>query len=156
MRAWCSREFLAHGIHFLPVQANMGLSHKAGTIRGLHFQRSPHQEAKLVRCTRGAVFDVLVDLRPGSVTFGHWFGTELSADNGRLLYVPPLCAHGYQTLQAETEVLYLASAYYAPECVGGLRFDDVQVGIRWPLSPEAVSDQDRAWPDLASLGKEHS
>lgn len=148
MRAWCADEFAAHGINFVPVQANMGSSLRAGTLRGLHYQVMPHQEAKLVRCTRGAVFDVLVDLRPGSPTFGRWCGTELTAENGRMLYVPPLCGHGYQTLEDGSEIYYLTSARYAPNAVRGLRFDDPTVAIRWPLPPSAISDQDSLWPYL--------
>jgi dTDP-4-dehydrorhamnose 3,5-epimerase len=148
MRAWCAEEFAAHGIHFVPVQANMGFSRRAGTLRGLHYQVPPHQEAKLVRCTRGTVFDVLVDLRPGSPTHGRWYGTELSAENGRMLYVPPLCAHGYQTLEDGSEVYYLTSTPYAPAAVRGLRFDDPTAAIRWPLPACDLSDQDSRWPYL--------
>ena len=152
LRAWCAQEFEAQGIDFKPVQANLGSSHRAGTLRGLHYQVAPHQEAKLVRCTRGSVFDVLVDLRPGSRTYGRWFGTELSAENGRMLYVPPLCAHGYQTLEDGAEIYYLTSAYYAAAAVRGLRYDDPTVAIAWPLPPVAVSEQDRRWPFLESVG----
>lgn len=148
-RAWCADEFAAHGIDFDPVQANMGSSLEAGTLRGLHYQVAPHEEAKLMRCTRGRVFDVLVDLRPGSPTFGRWVGAELTAENGRMLYIPPLCAHGYQTLDAGAEIYYLTSAVYAPAAVRGLRFDDPTVAIRWPLPPVAVSPQDAHWPFLA-------
>lgn len=149
-RAWCIEEFAAHGIDFVPLQANMGASHMAGTVRGMHYQVAPAEEAKLVRCTSGAVFDVLVDLRPGSSTYGRWFGVELSAENGRMLYVPPLCAHGYQTLVDEAEILYLTSAVYAPKSVRGLRYDDPTVGVEWPLPPRALSEQDRKWPFLES------
>jgi len=149
MRAWCANEFADRGIAFVPVQANMGLSAQPGTVRGLHYQVAPHQEAKLVRCTRGSVFDVLVDLRPGSATFGRWCGAELTAINGRMLYLPPLCAHGYQTLEPESEIYYLTSAFYAPQAVRGLRFDDPTVGIPWPLPPAAMSEQDARWPYLA-------
>jgi dTDP-4-dehydrorhamnose 3,5-epimerase len=150
MRAWCADEFTAQGIAFVPVQANMGASHRAGTLRGLHYQVAPHEEAKLVRCTRGSVFDVLVDLRPESPTFGRWYGAELTAENGRMLYVPPLCAHGYQTLEDGSEIYYMASAVYAPDAVRGLRFDDPTAAIRWPLPPAAMSDQDKRWPYLQS------
>jgi dTDP-4-dehydrorhamnose 3,5-epimerase len=151
LRAWCADEFARHGIDFVPVQGNLGSSHRAGTLRGLHYQVAPHLEAKLMRCTRGAVFDVLVDVRPGSPTFGRWFGTELSAANGRMLLIPPLCAHGYQTLEDDSEIYYLTSAYYAPESVRGLRFDDPSVAIAWPLPPQAVSAQDQRWPYLEAL-----
>lgn len=148
MRAWCADELAEHGIDFRPVQANMGFSHRAGTTRGLHFQLAPHLEAKLVRCTRGAVFDVLVDLRDGSPSFGEWFGTELSADNGRMLYVPPMCAHGVQSLRDASEIYYMVSASYAPQSARGIRFDDPDIGIRWPLAPIALSEQDSRWPLL--------
>lgn len=148
MRAWCIQEFAAHGIDFAPVQANVGFSDRMGTLRGMHYQVPPHQEAKLVRCTRGAVFDVVVDLRPDSPMYGRWLGVNLSAKNGRMLYVPPLCAHGYQTLEEGSEIYYLTSASYAPQAVRGVRFDDPRVAIAWPLSPRAVSDQDNHWPFL--------
>lgn len=148
MRAWCVNEFAARGIDFDPLQANMGYSRLAGTVRGLHYQAAPHEEAKLVRCTRGQVFDVLVDLRPESATYARWYGTTLSADNGRMLYVPQGCAHGYQTVEAGSEIYYMTSAVYAPDAVRGLRFDDPTVGIEWPLPPQAVSEQDMHWPFL--------
>ena len=148
MRAWCVNEFADHGIAFSPLQANMGFSRLAGTVRGMHYQAAPHEEAKLVRCTRGTVFDVLVDLRPESATRGRWFGTTLSADNARMLYLPPGCAHGYQTLEDGSEIYYLTSAVYAPDAVRGLRFDDPTVGIQWPLPPRGVSEQDMRWPLL--------
>jgi dTDP-4-dehydrorhamnose 3,5-epimerase len=146
MRAWCSREFEEHGIHFLPVQANMGFSVSAGTIRGMHFQVAPALEAKLVRCTRGSAFDVAVDLRPGSASCGQWTGTELSAENGRMLYVPEQCAHGFESLEDNTEVLYMTSAFYTPEAVRGVRFDDPAFDIQWPVAATVVSEQDRNWP----------
>lgn len=148
-RAWCVEEFQRHGIAFAPVQANIGTSHRAGTLRGLHYQVEPHPEAKLVRCTRGAVFDVVVDLRPDSPTYGRWDAAELSADNGRMLFVPPLCAHGYQTLSDEAEIFYFTSAMYAPTAVRGLRYDDPALAIAWPRPPVAVSAQDLAWPLFA-------
>jgi dTDP-4-dehydrorhamnose 3,5-epimerase len=148
MRAWCAREFADHGVDFSPVQANMGFSTRRGTIRGLHYQEAPAVETKLVRCTKGVVFDVLVDLRAESASFGRWFGVELSAENGRMLYVPERCAHGYQTLEDHTEIYYMASEYYAPESVRGVRFDDPVFGIQWPLAATAVSEQDRSWPLL--------
>ena len=146
LRAWCQREFAEQGIDFLPVQANMGLSTRSGTIRGLHYQIEPALEAKLVRCTRGAVFDVLVDLRPASPTYRTWFGAELSADNARMLYVPVGCAHGCQSMVDDTEILYLTSAFYEPSTVRGIRYDDPAFRIAWPLAPTEVSDQDRRWP----------
>lgn len=146
MRAWCSQEFAEHGIDFHPVQANMGISHEAGTIRGVHYQVAPALEAKLVRCTRGSIFDVVADLRPESPSYGRWFGTRLSADNGRMLYVPEGCGHGCQSLEPETEIYYLASASFAPEHARGVRHDDPALGIRWPLPVSLISEQDRSWP----------
>lgn len=145
-RAWCAREFAEHGIAFAPVQANMGFSLRKGTIRGMHYQVEPALEAKLVRCTRGAIFDVAVDLRPDSLSFRQWIGIELSAANGRMLLVPEGCAHGYQTLEDGTEMHYMASAVYTPSAARGLRFDDPAFGIEWPLPATAVSKQDRDWP----------
>jgi dTDP-4-dehydrorhamnose 3,5-epimerase len=146
MRAWCAREFAEQGLDFLPVQANMGFSLRKGTIRGMHFQEAPAQEAKLVRCTKGSIFDVVLDLRPGSRSFGKWYGTELSAENGRMLYLPELCAHGYQTLEEETEMYYMASQFYAPSAARGVRYDDPAFNIGWPLAATMVSEQDRNWP----------
>jgi dTDP-4-dehydrorhamnose 3,5-epimerase len=146
LRAWCAREFAEHGLDFLPVQANLGFSISRGTVRGMHFQQEPAIEAKLVRCTRGAIFDVVLDLRPESPSCGEWYGVELSAENGRMLYVPGNCAHGYQTLEECTEMYYMTSAFYTPSAVGGVRFDDPAFGIRWPLVATVVSDQDRNWP----------
>jgi dTDP-4-dehydrorhamnose 3,5-epimerase len=152
MRAWCAREFSEHGIEFVPVQANMGFSNRSGTVRGMHFQEAPALEAKLVRCTRGAMFDVVIDLRPDSPTYGKWYGTELSAENGRMLYVPEHCAHGYQSLEENTEMHYMTSAFYCPGAVRGVRFDDPAFRIQWPLAVTVVSEQDRNWP-LVELGR---
>ena len=146
LRAWCTQEFADHGIDFLPVQANMGCSSKRGTLRGMHYQEAPALEAKLVRCVRGAMFDVVLDLRPASPTYGKWYGVELTAENGRMLYLPEGCAHGYQTLEDDTEMYYMTSAFYAPQAVRGVRFDDPAFQIQWPLPAVAVSEQDRNWP----------
>jgi dTDP-4-dehydrorhamnose 3,5-epimerase len=145
-RAWCMREFAEHGIEFTPVQANVGFSKKKGTLRGMHFQVAPALEAKLIRCTRGALFDVVVDLRPESPSYCRWYGAELSADNGRMLYIPERCAHGYQTLEDATDLYYLTSQYYTPNAATGVRFDDPAFGIEWPLEATVISDQDRNWP----------
>jgi len=152
MRAWCSREFAEHGLSFLPVQANMGFSTRKGTVRGMHYQEAPAREAKLVRCTRGAMFDVVLDLRPDSPTYARWYGVELSAENGRMLYVPELCAHGYQTIEENTEMHYMASTFYAPYSARGVRHDDPAFGVQWPLAVTMISDQDRTWPFVESLG----
>jgi dTDP-4-dehydrorhamnose 3,5-epimerase len=150
LRAWCQREFIDHDIGFTPVQANMSLSHRKGTIRGMHFQVAPALEAKLVRCTRGSIFDVVVDLRPASPTFRSWYGAYLSADNGQMLFVPEGCAHGCQSVEDTSELFYLTSSFYSPDHVRGLRYDDPAIGVRWPLEVSAVSDQDRSWPYLES------
>jgi len=148
MRAWCTKEFAEHDIQFLPVQANMGFSRHKGTIRGMHFQEAPALEAKLVRCTRGSIFDVVLDLRPRSSSYGRWYGVILSAENGRMLYVPEGCAHGYQTLDEDSEMYYMTSAFYTPCAARGVRFDDPLFQIKWPLAATAVSEQDRNWPLL--------
>lgn len=145
-RAWCVHEFTERGINFVPVQANMGLSFRKGTVRGMHFQVEPALEAKLVRCTRGAMFDVVLDFRPNSKTYGKWYGVELTADNGRMLYLPERCAHGYQTLEDRTEMHYMASHIYTPSAARGARFDDPAFRIDWPLPVSIVSEQDRNWP----------
>jgi dTDP-4-dehydrorhamnose 3,5-epimerase len=148
MRAWCAREFAEHGIEFLPVQANLGYSVRMGTIRGMHYQEAPALEAKVVRCARGAIFDVVIDLRPESPSYGEWYGVVLSTVTGRMLYVPERCAHGYQTLEDETEMYYMTSGFYAPSSVRGVRFDDPAFKIQWPLVATDVSEQDLKWPLL--------
>ena len=145
-RAWCHREFAEHGIEFVPVQANMGFNLQKGTVRGMHYQVEPALEAKLVRCTRGAIFDVALDLRRDSSSYGRWVGTELTAENGRMLFVPEGCAHGYESLEDNAEMHYMASHVYVPDAVRGARFDDPAFGIQWPLTPSLISAQDRKWP----------
>ena len=152
LRAWCAREFSEHGVDFVPVQANLAFSIVKGTIRGMHLQVAPAIEAKLVRCTRGAVYDVVLDLRPGSATYRQWRGVELSAANGRMLYVPENCAHGCQSLEDTTDIYYMASEFFTPDAARGVRFDDPAFAIRWPLAPTLVSDQDRRWPLVAVGG----
>jgi len=124
----------------------MGLSLHKGTLRGVHFQVAPALEAKLVRCTRGSIFDVVLDLRPESPSYGKWFGAELSAANGRMMYIPEGCGHGCQSLEENTEIFYMASAFYAPGEARGVRFDDPAFGIQWPVAASIVSEQDRNWP----------
>jgi dTDP-4-dehydrorhamnose 3,5-epimerase len=145
-RAWCTQEFAEQGINFAPVQANMGFSTRKGTVRGMHYQVAPALEAKLVRCTRGAMFDVVLDVRPDSKTYGKWYGVELAADNGRMLFLPEGCAHGYQTLEDRTEMYYMASHIYTPSSARGVRFDDPAFQIKWPLAVSVISEQDRNWP----------
>jgi dTDP-4-dehydrorhamnose 3,5-epimerase len=145
-RAWCLREFDQHGIKFVPVQANMGFNRLKGTVRGMHFQIEPAVEAKLVRCTKGAIFDVALDLRSESVTYKQWFGAELTSENGSMLFVPEGCAHGYQALEDGTEMHYMASEVFTPGAARGVRFDDSAFDIQWPLVPSVMSEQDRNWP----------
>jgi dTDP-4-dehydrorhamnose 3,5-epimerase len=145
-RAWCTKEFSAHAIQFQPVQANMGFSIKKGTLRGMHYQVQPELETKLVRCTRGAMFDVVLDVRIDSPTYGKWHAVELTPENGRMLFLPERCAHGYQTLEDHTEMHYMTSQFYAPNAARGARFDDPAFEIQWPLAVSAISEQDRKWP----------
>lgn len=142
--------FAAHGLTTRIVQSNVSVTRRRGTVRGLHLQLAPALESKLVRCTRGAIFDVVVDLRPGSSTFGRWTGVELSEENERSLYVPPGCAHGFQALSDNVAILYDASAAYAPDAATGVRYDDPAFDIEWPLDVTVVSEQDRRWPLLDS------
>jgi len=147
-RAWCAQEFARHGLNPHVEQLNVGFSRRKGTLRGMHFQRQPHAECKAVRCIRGRIFDVAVDLRPDSPGYRRWFGTELSAENGRMLVIPEGCAHGYLTLVDDSEILYTTSCAYAPDCAGGVRWDDPAFGIDWPFDPVVLSDQDARWPDF--------
>ncbi len=148
-RAWAVEEMAAEGLETRLVHCNLAYNARRGTVRGMHWQDPPHQEVKLVRATRGAVYDVIVDLRPGSPTRREWLGVELSAANGRMLYVPKGFAHGYQTLEDDTETYYLMSEFYAPEAARGARYDDPAFAIVWPgLGGERiVSERDRTWPD---------
>ncbi len=145
-RAWCEREFAAHGLAPRTVQANIGFNRRAGTLRGLHYQIAPHEEIKVVRCTRGAVYDVIVDLRPDSPTHCRWIGVELTEDNHRMLYVPRAFAHGYQTLTDDAEIIYQTSAFYVPAAARGVRFDDPAFGIVWPRVVEVGPEAARSWP----------
>lgn len=144
-RQWCADELTRAGLDPRIAQINTARSTVAGTLRGMHFQAAPHAEAKLVRVTRGAVFDVALDLRPESESFCRWFGTELDAESGRMLYIPEGCAHGYLTLTADTDLAYQASVAYAPASAGGVRHDDPAFGIVWPRSIEVISRQDAVW-----------
>jgi dTDP-4-dehydrorhamnose 3,5-epimerase len=148
-RVFCEREFAAAGLETRFVQVNNSLSAKRGTLRGLHYQLPPAAEVKLVRCLKGALWDVIVDLRPDSPTFRRWFGAELTAENRRMMYVPRGFAHAILTLTDETEALYLVSAFYAPEQERGVRWNDPAIGIEWPLTPVEISPKDAAWPDLS-------
>lgn len=146
-RSFCEKEFEAHGLIGRFVQGNISFNEKRGTLRGMHYQMAPHEEAKLIRCTRGAIYDVIIDLRPNSDTYLDWIGVELTANNRKMLYLPENFAHGYQTLVHDTEVYYLASQFYSPSSVRGVRYDDPAVGIEWPLEVKVISDQDKSWPD---------
>lgn len=148
-RTWAAEELAAHGLDTRVVHMNTSYNERAGTLRGMHYQAAPHGECKLVRCTRGAIFDVIVDLRPGSPTLHRWHGVELSEDNGRALYVPVGMAHGFQTLEDASEVLYLMSEAYVPGAARGVRWDDPAVGIAWPAARNrTMSDRDATYPDL--------
>ena len=147
-RAWCREEFSSHGLATDFVQGNVSVNPEVGTLRGMHYQRPPHGEVKLVRCVRGAIYDVIVDVRPESPTFRRWVGVELSPKTLTMLYVPVDFAHGFQTLQPDTEVNYLVSAAYAPGAGAGLRYDDPVLGIDWPLPVSRISTQDCEWPLL--------
>jgi dTDP-4-dehydrorhamnose 3,5-epimerase len=147
-RAWCRSEFEAHGLEGRLVQANVSYNRVAGTLRGLHYQTAPHEETKLIRCTRGALYSVIVDVRSGSPTRGKWFGVELTAENRRAIYVPRGFAHGYLALTDHAEAFYQVSEYYAPSSERGIRYDDPAIGIHWPGEVRVVSLKDRSWPDF--------
>jgi len=148
-RQWCADEFTSAGLNPRIAQINTARSTAAGTLRGMHFQAAPHAEAKFVRCTRGTVFDVALDLRRNSPTFRCWFGTNLDAESGRMLYIPEGCAHGYLTLEPNTDLVYQASEPYAPKSAQGVRYDDPAFGIVWPEPVKVISQQDLNWPHLS-------
>lgn len=147
-RLWCRREFAEHGLETEFVQDSVSFNARKGTLRGMHFQAEPYQEAKLIRCIRGAIRDVVIDLRPGSPSFGRWTGVELAAPSHRALYVPKGFAHGFQCLQDETEIHYRISAFHVPEAARGYRHDDPAFAIDWPLPVSVMSERDRSWPDF--------
>jgi dTDP-4-dehydrorhamnose 3,5-epimerase len=152
-RTWSEREFAAQGLNARLAECNLSFNRRKGTLRGMHFQRAPHAQAKLVRCTMGAIYDAIIDLRPDSPTFKSWFGVELTADNRRMLYVPEGFAHGFQTLADETEVFYQVSDVFAPELADGVRWDDPAFGVVWPDNDGAeriIIERDRQYPDFAS------
>lgn len=148
-RTYCEEEFAAHGIATRFRQCSVSYNGRRGTLRGMHFQAEPHAEDKLVRCTAGAVFDVIVDLRPGSATYRRWFGAELGAADHRALLVPRGCAHGFLTLTDGAEVFYMISTPYVAESSRGFRWDDPTIGIDWPFAPTILSERDAALPRLA-------
>jgi dTDP-4-dehydrorhamnose 3,5-epimerase len=148
-RQWCEREFAKHGLMTAVAQTSVAFNRTSGTLRGMHWQVAPHAEVKLIRCVRGAIYDVIVDLRRESDTFGEWVAVELTQENRGTLYVPEGFAHGYQTLVDETEVWYQMSAAYAPDAARGFRWNDTRFRIDWPVVPPSVmSERDSAWPDF--------
>ena len=151
-RSFCQDEFTDHGLLPMVAQCNISHNHRAGTLRGMHYQLEPATEAKLVRCISGAIIDQIVDLRPASPTYLQHVSVELSAANRRSLYVPPMFGHGYQTLVDDAEVLYQVSERYTPGQERGLRYNDPALGLRWPLDVTAISEKDNSWPLLADVG----
>lgn len=148
-RAWCQREFAEYGLETRIVQSNLSYNRHKGTLRGMHYQAPPYEEVKLVRCIRGSIFDVIIDLRPGSPTFKQWVGVELTATNRQMLYVPKGFAHGFQTLEDDTEVFYHVSEFYTPGAERGVRWNDPQFGIEWPaVEKRILSPKDQSWPDF--------
>lgn len=148
-RTFCREEFIANGLEPMIEQCNVSYNHKKGTIRGMHMQIAPHPEAKYVRCIRGAVYDIIVDMRPNSPTRLQHVAVELSADNHRGLYIPPFFAHGYQTLTDDAEVAYQVSGVYAPQAERGIRYNDPALNLSWPLPVALISEKDRNWPLIA-------
>ncbi len=149
-RCWCPREFESNRLNPKLGQSSLSFNIRKGTLRGLHYQKSPWQEAKLVRCTRGAIYDVALDLRPDSPTFKNWVAAVLTADNRNMLYVPEGCAHGFLTLEDSTEVTYQISEFYSPDSSRGVRWDDPAFGITWPGAVSVISERDRTYPDFQS------
>ena len=148
-RSWCREEFEKHGLNTDLAQCSVSFNKKHGTLRGMHYQGKPHEEVKVVRCTHGAIYDVIVDLRPESATFKQWIAVELSAANRRMIYIPAGVAHGFQSLIDDTEVLYHISEFYCPESAKSVRWDDPAFGIKWPPAAERViSEKDRQYPDF--------
>lgn len=148
-RTFCEREFAEHGLPARMVQGNVSFTHRAGTLRGMHWQAAPHQEDKLVRCLHGAIWDTIVDLRPHSPTYCRWLGVALSEDNGRMLLVPRGFAHGFMALSDNAVVSYQVSEFHAPGTQCGARYDDPAFGIEWPAPVRQIADKDLAWPDFA-------
>lgn len=147
-RQWCAHEFAAHGLETKVAQSNIIRNRQRGTLRGFHYQVPPKAETKVFRVTRGAIFDVIIDLRPGSKTHGEWTSVELSANSYTMLYVPAGFAQAFQTLEADTELIYQVTEFYSPAFGRGIRYDDPAFAIPWPLEVSVISDQDRHWPDF--------
>lgn len=147
-RAFCAKEFEAHGISPNVAQANMSGTLRKGTVRGMHYQVAPASEPKFIRCVRGAIYDVIIDMRPDSPTYREYVGVELTADNRRAIYVPDHFAHGHQALTDDVEIFYLVGEFYTPGCERGVRHDDPAIGIEWPLPVTVLSEKDANWPLL--------
>lgn len=147
-RSWCRAEFLAQGLVGEIAQCSLSYNRRRGTVRGMHYQAVPYEETKVVRCTRGRIYDVALDLRPNSSEYRRWVGVDLTADNQRMLYIPGGVAHGFQTLEDDTEVFYQISEPYRPDAARGVRWDDPAFGISWPLADPVLSERDRAYPDF--------
>jgi dTDP-4-dehydrorhamnose 3,5-epimerase len=148
VRSFCQREFESHGLSPRIAQCNVSYNKKKGTLRGMHYQAKPNEEAKLVRCTRGAIYDVIIDLRPASPTFMQWVAVELTAGNRKMLYIPEDFAHGFQTLEDDTEVFYQMSEFYVPECARGVRWDDPAFSVQWPDADRNISKRDQNFADF--------
>ena len=149
-RTWCRREFEEQGLNSNLVQCNISFNGKRGTLRGMHYQVAPHEEAKLVRCTLGAIYDVIIDLRSDSPTYKQWLSVELSAENRKMIYIPERFAHGFITMEDNTEVFYQMSEFYSPECARGLRWNDPAFNIVWPVEVTVVSEKDNKYCDFVS------
>ena len=147
-RTWCKREFEAHGLNSNLVQCSISFNKKKGTLRGMHYQARPYEEAKLVRCTAGAIYDVIIDLSPDSKTFMQWLAVELTSENRKMLYIPECFAHGFQTLVDNTEIFYQMTQFYVPESARGIRWNDPHFNIVWPDDQRTISASDRSFPDF--------
>ena len=147
-RIWCAEEFAAHGLDPRLVQSSVSFNHRRGTVRGMHYQAPPHAEGKLIRCTAGALVDVMIDLRPDSPAFLRTVSAELTPENDTMLFLPAGCAHGFQTLADRTEIVYQMTVPYAPDAARGFRWDDPRTKVAWPLPVSVISERDRTYPDL--------
>lgn len=147
-RSWCREEFEDMGLNGNLAQCSISFNKEKGTLRGMHYQAPPYEEAKIIRCTMGAIYDVIIDVRPSSPTFKKWYGVELSASNRNMLYAPEGVAHGYITLEDNSEIFYQISELYHPECAKGVRWDDPAFGVKWPAKPSVIADRDVNYKDL--------
>lgn len=147
-RSWCQKEFEAHGLNAKSVQCSISFNTKKGTLRGMHYQDAPFAESKIVRCTQGAIYDVIIDLRPGSTSFKNWIGVVLSSAQRNMIYIPEGCAHGFLTLEDDTELFYQMSEFYHPELSRGVRWNDPAFHVVWPSDVEVISERDASYPDF--------